>query len=83
MFPSLIVTKTALTLRMTPGSRFTGAEALQGAAWTWGWNEKVVARSASTLMRKAGRLKLGILPLLKMQTQHASEDVKLAAENVM
>ena len=34
-------------------------------------------------MRKACRLKLGILPLLKAQMQHASEDVKLAAENVM
>ena len=33
-------------------------------------------------MHKACRLKLGILPLLKMQMQHASEDVKLATENL-
>ena len=60
---------------------------IQFSVWPWmripDHNpEKVVACGASMLMRQACRQKLGILLPLKAQMRDASEDVKLAAENV-
>ena len=75
------------TVRLLASSTAQTDDKMQSLVWPWirirDHNpQKVVVRGASTLMPKRYGLRSGILPPLKAQMQHASEDVKIAAENV-